>query len=433
MAIAVGEVIGVEGNVQVVDTETGQTRGLGPQGKLYPNETIVTSDNASVSVQLIDGNVIALGRDSRMVLDNDVIPASSINSMTQDQATSFETLQRAVEEGNFDELQQAGDELPPEIAKILEDRSKSLSEKEEQEPISSSNDEAETYVRTAAEGEVTAGYDTTTSNYLVEDETEDPRRDGEDGYLTTLELSGLSVVTEGDIATYTLTLNTPPLEAFTVTLAITNGTASDSDYQTPVTTVVFQPGQTSATFSINTNDDAYAEGDESYEVAVVSTLGGGYSEQPDLPLPVTTVITDGATEVDGGTGPADTANFILSGDTAVAEGQDASYEVAVMDGNGQPLVLTQSAEITFTYTYQTAEGNDITETASVTIPAGQSSFGFTVPALEDVVFEGPEQYAISISSVDEQGQFENVQVDSTPVETIIYDNGQHGSNDVTDT
>ncbi len=422
-----------KGNVQVVDTETGQTRGLGPQGKLYPNETIVTSDNASVSVQLIDGNVIALGRDSRMVLDNDVIPASSINSMTQDQATSFETLQRAVEEGNFDELQQAGDELPPEIAKILEDRSKSLSEKEEQEPISSSNDEAETYVRTAAEGEVTAGYDTTTSNYLVEDETEDPRRDGEDGYLTTLELSGLSVVTEGDIATYTLTLNTPPLEAFTVTLAITNGTASDSDYQTPVTTVVFQPGQTSATFSINTNDDAYAEGDESYEVAVVSTLGGGYSEQPDLPLPVTTVITDGATEVDGGTGPVDTANFILSGDTAVAEGQDASYEVAVMDGNGQPLVLTQSAEITFTYTYQTAEGNDITETASVTIPAGQSSFGFTVPALEDVVFEGSEQYAISISSVDEQGQFENVQVDSTPVETIIYDNGQHGSNDDTPT
>ncbi|AZR81739.1 Calx-beta domain-containing protein [Thiomicrospira sp. S5] len=431
MAIAVGEVIGVEGNVQVVDTETGQTRGLGPQGKLYPNETIVTSDNASVSVQLIDGNVIALGRDSRMVLDNDVIPASSINSMTQDQATSFETLQRAVEEGNFDELQQAGDELPPEIAKILEDRSKSLSEKEEQEPISSSNDEAETYVRTAAEGEVTAGYDTTTSATIIEDETEDDGRENEDGYFSNLELTGLSVVTEGGVATYTLTLDTPPLEAFTVILAVSNVSTTNKDYQAATQTVTFQPGQTSASFTVNTTDDAYAEGNETYQVSVVSTSGGGYTVQPELPLPVSTVITDGATEVDGGTGLADTAHFSLSGVNAVAEGQDAVYSVTVTDGNGQPLVLEQSATVTFIYTYQTAEGADITEVVTQTFSPGQSVYSFAVPTVNDTVLEGPENFSIAISALNDNGQFENSVFDSTPVTTTIYDDGTHGSSDDT--
>ncbi|MGE4500428.1 MAG: Calx-beta domain-containing protein, partial [Hydrogenovibrio sp.] len=433
MAIAVGEVIGVEGNVQVVDTETGQTRGLGPQGKLYPNETIVTSDNASVSVQLIDGNVIALGRDSRMVLDNDVIPASSINSMTQDQATNFETLQRAVEEGNFDELQQAGDELPPEIAKILEDRSKSLSEKEEQEPISSSNDEAETYVRTAAEGEVTAGYDTTTSATIIEDETEDDGRENEDGYFSNLELTGLSVVTEGGVATYTLTLDTPPLEAFTVILAVSNVSTTNKDYQAATQTVTFQPGQTSASFTVNTTDDAYAEGNETYQVSVVSTSGGGYTVQPELPLPVSTVITDGATEVDGGTGLADTAHFSLSGVNAVAEGQDAVYSVTVTDGNGQPLVLEQSATVTFIYTYQTAEGADITEVVTQTFSPGQSVYSFAVPTVNDTVLEGPEDFSIAISALNDNGQFENTVFDSTPVTTTIYDDGTHGSVDDTPT
>ncbi|QAB15739.1 Calx-beta domain-containing protein [Hydrogenovibrio thermophilus] len=433
MAIAVGEVIGVEGNVQVVDTETGQTRGLGPQGKLYPNEIIVTSDNASVSVQLIDGNVIALGRDSRMVLDNDVIPASSINSMTQDQATSFETLQRAVEEGNFDELQQAGDELPPEIAKILEDRSKSLSEKEEQEPISSSNDEAETYARTAAEGEVTAGYDTTTSATLIEDETEEDGRKDEDGYFTNLELTGLSVVTEGGVATYTLTLDTPPLEPFTVVLAFTNGTASDSDYQASTQTVTFEAGQTTATFVVNTNDDAFAEGDETYQVSVVSTEGGGYSIQPDLPLPVSTTITDGSSEDDSGTGPADTAHFALTGDASVAEGQNAVYSVTVTDGNGSPLVLAQPATVTFSYTYQTAEGADITEVVTQTFSPGQSVYSFAVPTVNDTVLEGPEDFSIAISALNDNGQFENTVFDSTPVTTTIYDDGTHGSVDDTPT
>ena len=186
MAISIGEVISTEGAVQVVNTETNEVRTVESGGKLFPNEVVITGADSAVSLQLIDGNIIALGRDSRMVLDNSVIPVNSLNAMTTDQLVSFEALQQAILDGNVDGLEQAGSELPPEVAKILEARSKSLSQEREQEPVSSSSDGGAVNERIALVGEVTAGYDTTAEFYDATQDVEDEGEEEDDLVLNTL-------------------------------------------------------------------------------------------------------------------------------------------------------------------------------------------------------------------------------------------------------
>ncbi len=186
MAISIGEVISSEGAVQVVNTETNEVRTVESGGKLFPNEVVITGADSAVSLQLIDGNIIALGRDSRMVLDNSVIPVNSLNAMTTDQLVSFEALQQAILDGNVDGLEQAGSELPPEVAKILEARSKSLSQEREQEPVSSSSDGGAVNERIALVGEVTAGYDTTAEFYDATQDVEDEGEEEDDLVLNTL-------------------------------------------------------------------------------------------------------------------------------------------------------------------------------------------------------------------------------------------------------
>ncbi|UTJ06302.1 hypothetical protein [Arcobacter roscoffensis] len=58
----------------------------------------------------------------------------------------------------------------------------------------------------------------------------------------------------------------------------------------------------------------------------------------------------------------DNVNVKLVGvDTDVTEGESATYKVTLTDDAGQPVVTTEDLTVDFTYTYTTAEGEDITE------------------------------------------------------------------------
>ncbi len=78
--------------------------------------------------------------------------------------------------------------------------------------------------------------------------------------------------------------------------------------------------------------------------------------------------------------------------------------------------------------HTTTEDGDITPvTITVTIPAGQTSVDFTVDNADDSYAEGDETYNVTLSGVTTGGGFEAVDVDTTPVETVISDNATPGT------
>ena len=107
--------------------------------------------------------------------------------------------------------------------------------------------------------------------------------------------------------------------------------------------------------------------------------------------------------------------------TNVTEGENATYRVTLTDDAGNPIIATQDTVVTFTYTYITASGTDISETISVTIPTGSSEAPVVVSTIDDALAEGTENFTIEINTVSNQTQFDSVTIDRTPVTTTITD------------
>ncbi|MDD2888831.1 MAG: VWA domain-containing protein [Aliarcobacter sp.] len=242
-----------------------------------------------------------------------------------------------------------------------------------------------------------------------------------DAQTALVSITGPADVIEGDTTTpYTVSISQAPTTDLTVSFTYTGVAADGTDF-TGVSSVVIKAGTTSTTFTIATIDDNLAEGAEKFTVSInPSSLGkvGGLEDVrvSTVNNSVETTITD---ETDD---KKDNVNVKLVGiDTAVIEGENATYKVTLTDDFGKPVLATQDMEVTFTYTYTTAEGNDITETATVTIKAGTSEAPVSVKTIDDNIYEISEEFTIAINTVSNQTQFENVIVNKTPVVTIIND------------
>jgi hypothetical protein len=113
---------------------------------------------------------------------------------------------------------------------------------------------------------------------------------------TTLSLSGPSAVTEGGIATYTLSVNNPPQTDLQVSVQIDNITSEDADFSTLTPgspfVVTLPAGGSSVTFDVNIFDDNVYEGTENYSASIVGTTGGNYENLGIGSSSVTTGITD---------------------------------------------------------------------------------------------------------------------------------------------
>ncbi|MBN4841611.1 hypothetical protein H4F85_26045, partial [Citrobacter braakii] len=89
----------------------------------------------------------------------------------------------------------------------------------------------------------------------------------------TVSLSGPAEVNEAaGTITYTVTLSNPSSQPVTVTYKTADGTAEastpgkDGDYIGKTGTVTFAPGQTTATITVDINDDDTFEGSETFSV-----------------------------------------------------------------------------------------------------------------------------------------------------------------------
>ncbi|MBD9464980.1 LapA family giant adhesin [Pseudomonas sp. Pdm06] len=92
---------------------------------------------------------------------------------------------------------------------------------------------------------------------------------------TTVSISGSTSVTEGQTATYTVSLTNPAQTEVTVKI-VYSGTAADGTDFTGVYTVKIPANATSATFNVATLDDKITEGTENFVVKIDSATGGSF-------------------------------------------------------------------------------------------------------------------------------------------------------------
>ncbi len=137
MSTVIGEISSLEGMVRAIESTTQTVRILEVGDPVFKNELIVTSSPANVMLVLNNGEVLILGRNSELFLDGDVFEEVVSNS---EAVADVATLQQFVLEGEFDALEDpaAGVTGSPESA----------------------IEEGVEIERTAAEGEVTAGFST---------------------------------------------------------------------------------------------------------------------------------------------------------------------------------------------------------------------------------------------------------------------------------
>ncbi|EHU4958747.1 calcium-binding protein [Vibrio parahaemolyticus] len=263
------------------------------------------------------------------------------------------------------------------------------------------------------------------SNAFVDTTISDETDPGPEDTVT-VTMTGPANVVEGDTTTdYTVTLSDPAPVGSIVTLAYSYTTASGDDITETTQAVIGADGVT-ATFTIDTVDDVYAEGDEVFRVSV-SGIVDGDSNPIFEALDVTNAFVDTTISDETDPGPEDTVTVTMTGPANVVEG-DTTTEYTVTLSDPAPV----GSIVTLAYSYTTASGDDITETTQAVIGADGVTATFTIDTVDDVYAEGDEVFRVSVSGIvdsDSNPIFEALNLDNAFVDTTISDETDPGPED----
>ncbi|EGQ9999286.1 calcium-binding protein, partial [Vibrio parahaemolyticus] len=255
----------------------------------------------------------------------------------------------------------------------------------------------------------------------ISDETDPGPED-----TVTVTMTGPANVVEGDTTTeYTVTLSDPAPVGSIVTLAYSYTTASGDDITETTQAVIGADGVT-ATFTIDTVDDVYAEGDEVFRVSV-SGIVDSDSNPIFEALDVSNAFVDTTISDETDPGPEDTVTVTMTGPANVVEG-DTTTEYTVTLSDPAPV----GSIVTLAYSYTTASGDDITETTQAIIGADGVTATFTIDTVDDVYAEGDEVFRVSVSGIvdsDSNPIFEALNLDNAFVDTTISDETDPGPED----
>ncbi|EGQ8117981.1 calcium-binding protein, partial [Vibrio parahaemolyticus] len=255
----------------------------------------------------------------------------------------------------------------------------------------------------------------------ISDETDPGPED-----TVTVTMTGPANVVEGDTTTeYTVTLSDPAPVGSIVTLAYSYTTASGDDITETTQAVIGADGVT-ATFTIDTVDDVYAEGDEVFRVSV-SGIVDSDSNPIFEALDVSNAFVDTTISDETGPGPEDTVTVTMTGPANVVEG-DTTTDYTVTLSDPAPV----GSIVTLAYSYTTASGDDITETTQAIIGADGVTATFTIDTVDDVYAEGDEVFRVSVSGIvdgDSNPIFEALNLGNAFVDTTISDETDPGPED----
>jgi hypothetical protein len=169
----------------------------------------------------------------------------------------------------------------------------------------------------------------------------------------------------------------------TVSYGTSDGTATQpADYTATSGSVTFDPDQTTKTFTVQINDDASFEGNEDFTV----TLSGPSGATLGSPSSATVTIID------------DDALPLVQFDMANYDVNEAAGTVTLT------VTKTGNTLVPATVSYATSNGSATagsdytTRSGTLTFLPNQSSQSFTVPITQDTVYEGNEQFTVTLST-----------------------------------
>ncbi|MGR2666091.1 Calx-beta domain-containing protein [Vibrio campbellii] len=239
-------------------------------------------------------------------------------------------------------------------------------------------------------------------------------------------------ISEGQQATFDVTLDQPLLEDTNIVLTLNEGTAEGgTDYDDNIVTIVFEDGtsenvgvdengaftvtipagERSFSVSVNTTDDDLFEGNE------IFTLNGGIEGQSEPATGVATIIDDGS-----GPGPTpddDRPTVVSITDTTVNEGDAATLDVTLSnpssidttvimnfaDGTAEGGIDYTNTSVTITFEDNSSQVIAVNPDGSfeVSVPANDTSYSVTINTTDDDIFEGAETFELSGSTPNQNG------------------------------
>ncbi|MCZ4391256.1 calcium-binding protein, partial [Vibrio alginolyticus] len=254
------------------------------------------------------------------------------------------------------------------------------------------------------------GSDTGTAT-IVDDGT-GPGPDPDDD-RPSVTISDAGTINEGETANFKVTLSNASESTVQVELGLNLGDTETGDLGTleyntgsgwvtvPNDGVVTVPaGQTEFDVRIASIDDAVYEGPEDFSVTVT---GIGAVQGSD---------TGTATIVDDGSGPGpdpddDRPSVTITDAGTINEGDTANFKVTLSNASeaetqvelGLNLGDTEVGDLG-TLEYNTGSGwVAVPNDGVVTVPAGQTEFDVRIASIDDAVYEGPEDFSVTVTGI----------------------------------
>ncbi|MDH0647106.1 retention module-containing protein, partial [Pseudomonas sp. GD03867] len=367
--------------VAIVKSIVGQVIAVSPEGirrvliegdRLFAGEQVDTGMGGAVTLELADGRLLDLGRETQWSADT---PDSStdLSQATAQAAPSVEELQQAIAAGADPTTELEATAAGPSAAG------------------GGSVGGGHSFVmlqETAGVVDPSIGFPTGPIGFATGQGSEEVGGLDANNTITTnvplttgLTLSATPSITEaGGVVVYTATVGQPPLTNLTVTLS--NGAV-----------IVIPAGQTTGTVNVNipANDTPYIDGGQISATITGTSGGNGLIITPDT-TPAVTQITD----------TVDTTTATLTATPSVTEGGVITYTVTLTNPAQTPVTVTLSNGQT------------------VTIEAGRSSGSVDFQTPPNDVYNNGSNVSTTITGAT-GGNFENLVANPTPAQTTITD------------
>ena len=215
--------------------------------------------------------------------------------------------------------------------------------------------------------------------------------DDNDTALPTLSITNATAVTEGENATFDVTLSRAATSAVTVTYSTADGNGPtgaingvDVTAQTDQV-LTFAAGQTQKVITVATIDDELPESAEEFEVTLSSAVGATISRSTAI----------GTIDDNDSNLPA----FSITDAPAITEGQDAVFTVTLSEAS--------SGSLTVNYTTNDGTGPEGAMAASdfsgltnqtLTFAAGETEMTIAVSTTDDMLEEPTETFKVTLSN-----------------------------------
>ncbi|MEH1922945.1 Calx-beta domain-containing protein [Nostoc sp.] len=227
----------------------------------------------------------------------------------------------------------------------------------------------------------------------------------------TISISDVSV-TEGNPgattnANFTITLSNPSSQQITVNYNTSDGTANaaDSDYNSTLGTITFNPGETSKTLSIGVVGDNKFETDETFSVNLLAATNATITDN----LGVATIIND------------DNQPTISISDVSITEGNtgtttNANFTISLSNPSYQQVTVNYN---TSDGTAQVADSDYNSASGTITFNPGETTKTLSIGVIGDNKAETNETFAVNLL-----GATNATIIDNLGVATIIDDDNQ---------